>query len=390
LKETLLKQFAFCLGLIFFVCSPAHGLNQIRVQHPINTGAYNNSVMQDRDGFIWVGSTNGIIRYDGYKTKTYKAGSGLLSSAIAPGIFEDDEGLLWIGTSGGLNVFDKKSDSFTYYHHDPNDGNSLNSDHFNWAFKTIFQDSDKAIWLDIQAGVNRFDKKTKQFLSLRNNPKDPNCLSHDSIWTIMAGKDHLLWIGTDAGLDSYDPDTHKFVRYQHEPAKSDSIGAGKVYAVQEGKDGILWIGTSQGGLNKLDRKTGRFVRYQHDPNDPESIVHNEVYSIAQDSNGYLWLGRSYAVAAGLERFDPQTGKFVVFRHSVDDSSSISGNIIMGCYEDRSKILWVVENTGAIDKYDPNMKPFDLHQRRADDENSLSSNIVSTIVEDHKGNIWLGT
>ncbi|MCP4718556.1 MAG: histidine kinase, partial [Desulfobacteraceae bacterium] len=262
--------------------------------------------------------------------------------------------------------------------------------HFNWAPRTITQGLDGAIWLGTQAGVNRFDKKTNQFQSFRNNPKDKNSLSHDSVWTIMAGKDGLIWIGTDAGLDSYDPAINKFVRYQYDSVKANSIGAGKVYAVQEGKDGILWIGTSLGGLNKLDRKTGRFIRFEHDPNDPESIVHNEVYSITLDRNGYLWLGRSYAVAAGLEMFDPKTGKFVVFRHSVDDPSSISGNIIMGCYEDRSGILWVVENTGAIDKYDPNMKSFVLHQHCADDENSLSSNIVPSIVEDHKGNIWLGT
>ncbi|MBU3953685.1 MAG: histidine kinase [Proteobacteria bacterium] len=347
-------------------------------------------MMQDRDGFIWVGCTNGIIRYNGYETKVYKAGSGLLSSSIAPGIFEDDEGLLWIGTSGGLNVFDKKSDSFAYYTHDPADANSLNSDHFNWAPKTIAQDREGAIWLGTQAGVNRFDKKAKRFQSFRHNPADANSLGHDSVWTLMAGKDGLIWIGTDAGLDSYDPGTKKFTRYQHDPEKPDSIGAGRVYAAQEGKDGILWIGTAMGGLNKLDRTTGRFVRFQHDPQDPQSIVHDEVYSITIARNNRLWLGRSYAVAAGLEMFDPETEKFTVFKHSPDDPSSISGNIIMGCYQDRSGILWVVENTGAIDKHDPNMKPFNLHQHRSDDPYSLTSNIVPTIVEDHKGNLWLGT
>jgi len=390
LLQALLKYIIFCSLLICFLCSYVHGLNHFRVQHPINTGVYNNSVMQDRDGFIWVGCTSGIIKYNGYETKVYKAGNGLLSSAIAPGIFEDDEGLLWIGTSAGLNVFDKKSASFTYYKHDPNDFNSLNSDHFNWAPKTITQGRDGAIWLGTQAGVNRFDKKTNQFQSFRNNPMDKNSLSHDSVWTIMAGKDGLIWIGTDAGLDSYDPVKDKFVRYQYDSTNENSIGAGRVYAVQEGKDNILWIGTRLGGLNKLDRTTGLFIHFLHDPDDSESIVHNEVYSITRSRNGYLWLGRSYAVAAGLEMFDPKTGKFVVFRHSEDDPSSISGNIIMGCFEDRSGILWVVENTGAIDKYDPNMKSFVLHQHRTNDVNSLSSNVVPSIVEDHKGNIWLGT
>ena len=82
----------------------------LRFQHPIHTNAYNNSLIQDRDGFLWIGCGNGIIRYDGYELISYKAGEGSLSSNYTPGLFEDDEGLLWIGSmGGGLNVFDKKS-----------------------------------------------------------------------------------------------------------------------------------------------------------------------------------------------------------------------------------------------------------------------------------------
>jgi len=91
----------------------------LRFQHPIHTNAYNNSLIQDRDGFLWIGCGNGIIRYDGYELISYKAGEGSLSSSYTPGLFEDDEGLLWIGSmGGGLNVFDKKTNSFTYYKHD--------------------------------------------------------------------------------------------------------------------------------------------------------------------------------------------------------------------------------------------------------------------------------
>ncbi len=378
------------LGIFYSLFSPDLSLAQFRVQHPIHTGAYNNSVMQDRDGFIWIGCTNGIVRYDGYETKVYKAGDGLLSSPIAPGIFEDDQGLLWIGTSGGLNVFDKKTDSFSYYKHDPDNPASLNSDHFNWAPKTIAQSPDGFMWFGTQAGVNRFDKNTKQFESFLHIPGNTNSLSHDSVWTLMADKSGLIWIGTEAGLDLYNPLTGRFTHYQHDPANPESIGAGTVYAVQEGNDDILWVGTSHGGLNRLDRRTGRFTRFQHDPENPASITHNEVYSITIDKKGILWIGRSYAVAAGLERFDPQTHTFYLFKHSPDDPASLSGNIIMGCYEDRAGILWVVENTGGIDKFDPNMKPFSGFQHHPDDQNSLSSNIVTTILEDHKGSIWMGT
>jgi len=390
LPQTLIKNVGLSIVLVAIMCVTAAAQEQVRFQRLFDTGAYNNSVMQDRDGFIWVGCTNGLIRYDGYETKTIKAGKGLLSSSIAPGIFEDDEGLLWIGTSAGLNVFDKNTNSFTNYRHDPNNPNSLNSDNFNWAPKTITQDREGFIWLGTQAGLNRFNKQTGQFKSYRHNPEDPGSLSHDLIWTVKASRDGLIWIGSEAGLDSYDPETDRFVRYEHDPANPNSIGAGKVYAIEEDETGVMWIGTSLGGLNKFNRKTGRFKRYLHDPENPESIAHNEVYSITIDRKGRLWLGRSYAVAAGLERFDPKTESFTVFKHIPKDPTSISGDIIMGCYEDRSGVLWIVENTGGINKYDPNMKAFELYQHKPNLPNSLSSNIVPTIIEDHNGNIWFAT
>jgi len=363
----------------------------LRFQHPIHTNAYNNSLIQDRDGFLWIGCGNGIIRYDGYELISYKAGEGSLSSSYTPGLFEDDEGLLWIGSmGGGLNVFDKKTNSFTYYKHDSGNAAGLAGDQFNWAPKTIAQDRDRALWMGTTTGLSRFDKRTGKFVNFRHDPDDPDSLGHNSIWTVMAGPDGVIWIGTETGLDAYDRRTNKFTHFRHDPKNSGSIGEGRVYAVEPGDEGILWIGTSLGGLNRFDRVTQKFKRYMHDPRNPKTIAHNEVYSITKAGNGDLWLGRSYAQALGLERFDPEKEIFTLFKNDPMDPDSIRGNIIMSCFEDRAGILWIVENTGFIDKYDPNMKDFSLFQHRKNDETSLSSNVVPTILEDSKGHLWLGT
>ena len=365
--------------------------NKISFQHVLNTASYNNSIIQDRDGFLWIGCTKGIIRYDGYETKNFKAGPGSLSSNYTPGIFEDDEGLLWIGSVGsGLNVYDKRTNKFTYYKSSSPDSNSINNDHFNWAPKTITQDEDGEIWIGTLGGVNKFNKKSGIFQSFIHNPDNENSLSHNSVWTILSDKDGTIWIGTETGLDAYNKKTKTFTHYKHDEKNSETIGNGKVYAIEQGDNGVLWIGTSNGGLNKLDLATKKFKRYFSNPTDPESLAHNEVYSITKDSRGDLWLGRSYAVAVGLEKFNPETEQSVLYQHDNKDIGSISGNIIMGCYEDRSGILWIVENTGHIDKFDKNMKLFELFQHNADNKYSISSNVVPTIIEDSKGNIWLGT
>ncbi len=390
-KSVYICIFAIVAVLNFLPCTRAAAFDNIRFQHPIDTGAYNNSIVQDRDGFLWIGCSKGIIRYDGYELKSYKAGPGSLSSNYTPGIFEDDQGLLWIGTmGGGLDVLNKKTGKFTWYKNNPSDPSSLVNDQFNWAPKIICQSSDGIIWLGTSGGLSRFDKKTGKFENFRHDPGNPASLGHDSIWTVMAGTNNIIWIGTETGLDAFDTKTGIFTHYVNDPENPESIGPGRVYAIEPGKGKILWIGTSKGGLNRFDLTTGKFTRYIHDPSEPSSLASNEVYSITRDRHGSLWLGRSYAVAAGLEKFDPETGRSVVFRHDPSDSDSLSGNIIMGCFEDRAGILWVVDNTGPINKYDPNMKQFELFRHNPEDKNSLSSNVVPTIIEDHKGNIWLGT
>ncbi|OGR22309.1 MAG: hypothetical protein A2277_02655 [Desulfobacterales bacterium RIFOXYA12_FULL_46_15] len=387
-----MKKISVAFFLTFFLCSLASAGNEkLRFQHPINTNAYNNSLIQDRDGFLWIGCGNGIIRYDGYELTPYKAGRDSLSSNYTPGIFEDDEGLLWIGSmGGGLNVFDKKTNTFTCYKNNPGNPSSLVSDQFNWAPKTIAQDWEGIIWLGTTGGISRFDKKTKIFENFRHDPDNPFSLGHNSVWTVMADPDGIIWIGTEEGLDSYDGKTKKFTHYRYDPEDPESIGKGKVYAVEPGNKDILWIGTSLGGLNRFDRVTGKFRRYMHDPLDEKSITHNEVYSITKDRDGDLWLGRSYAHAVGLERFNPEKESFTLFKNDPLDPDSISGNIIMSCFEDRAGILWIVENSGFIDKYDRNKKAFSLFQHQKNEANSLSSNVVPTILEDSKGNLWFGT
>ncbi|WP_022668951.1 ligand-binding sensor domain-containing protein [Desulfospira joergensenii] len=377
-----------CIWLLVALGMPAWA--GFSVRHPFNTGAYNNCLIQDRDGFIWVGCTNGIVRYDGYSTKFTKAGEGRLSSAIAGCIFEDDQGILWIGTSAGLNQFDKKTNTFTYYKYDPGDVGSISSGQFNWAPRTIAQDRDGFMWFGTRAGVNRLDRATGIFTRIRHVPGDPNSLSHDSVWTVAAGRDGTIWIGTETGLDAYSPKTKKVTRFTHDPYDSSSLGRGRVYAVLEDEWPFVWAGTSLGGLSRLNRETGRFQRFEHIPDHPNSLSHNQVYTITRDRNGLLWLGRSYDVAAGLECLDPKTGKFTVYKHVDDDAQSISGDIIMGCYEDRAGILWIVENTGAIDKWDPSQKPFDQYRHRAGDPRGPSSNVITTIVESGDGSLWMGT
>lgn len=337
--------------LVLFCVQACPASASFKFEQVLNTGSYNASIMQDRDGFLWIGCTNGIVRYDGYQTKIYKAGPGLLTSSYAPGVFEDRDGVLWIGTvGGGLNRFDKQKNQFKAFRHDPAQTGTISTDQFNWAPHTIAQDSRGYLWVGTADGLNRFDPETNHFKRFSHNADDPQSLSHNSVWTVFVDSSDHVWVGTETGLDLYDRSTGGFTRFSHDPDNSDSIGEGRVYAVIEADKDSVWIGTSRGGLNHFNIKHSKWTRYIHDKTNKQSISHNEIFSITKDAQGRLWLGRSYSVAVGLDIFDPETKVISHYQHDPMQSGSLSGNIIMGCYQDRAGIIWVVENTGPVDKY----------------------------------------
>ncbi|MCP4757180.1 MAG: response regulator [Proteobacteria bacterium] len=355
------------------------------------TAAYNIGITQDREGFIWIGTANGIVRYDGYHAKWYKAGPKSLSSNIAPVVFTDSQGLIWIGTvGGGLNVFDKSTHTFTVHKHDPDNPYSLSHDSFLWAVDQIAEDEDGLIWAGTVNGLNSYDKKTGRFTRYLHDPNDPDSLSHNVVWAIFPDREGIVWVGTQNGLNAYHKKTGRFTRYIHDPDDSNSLSDNWVYAVTQDRDGHLWIGTKSGGLNSYDKKTGRFVHYRHDSKNKNSLAHDEVFFIREDSRGDLWMGRSYSNPVGLERFDKRTGKFTLYQHDPKDPTGLSGNFIQSFLEDRSGILWVVDDLGPVNKYDRRQHRFTLYEKDPNHQRGICSHSITTAIEDRGGNVWLGT
>ncbi len=163
------------------------------------------TMLQDNDGLLWIGTEGGgIFRYDGYEFKNYKAGSGSLSNGTIWRIIQDVENpdIFWIGTSGGLNRFDKATETFTYYKHDPG-----------------------ILWITTYSGnVDKYDAKSQNFTLSQHNSNDPNSLSDSVVTVMLEGGDGTIWIGTQGGgLNAFDRTTGVFTRYQHNPDDPESL-----------------------------------------------------------------------------------------------------------------------------------------------------------------------
>ncbi len=343
-------------------------------------------MLQDRVGFIWLGTRDGLNRYDGYEFVTYKHDpknpASLPASSILT-LLEDESGDLWIGTEGGgLARWHRASDSFTRYRHDPEDPATLSGDHV----RSIVRDQAGDLWLGtVDSGLDRFDPATGTFERFRHDDADPGSLGDDRIRALTRDRLGNLWIGTRGGLHVFTPGAETFIHYRHDPANGSSLNDDRVLSILEDRLGTLWVGTFS-GLHRMDRATGRFQLFAHDPGDPTSLSENTVRAVFEDRDGRLWVGTD----GGLNLFDRKTGDFARYRHDPADPHSLGSDRVTTMVEDRGGLLWVGTMGGGVGKWHPATWSFSHHRHDPGDPSGLTENLILAFSEDPEGRLWIGT
>jgi GAF domain-containing protein/ligand-binding sensor domain-containing protein len=355
-------------------------------------------ILQDRKGFLWVGTEDGLNKFDGHGFTVYRHDpddANSLSNNLITAVYQDSAGILWIGTyGGGLNRLDPETEQFTHFRHDPDKANSLSED----QIQEVVGDRNGVLWIGTRGGgLNRFDPQTGQWRHYRNDPDNAQSLSYDVVNALLEDSVGNLWVGTSAGLDrldhrnSSDPDAARFTRYQYDPGDAASLSSNGVTSLYEDRLGNLWVGTV-GGLNRLDLDSApdpdaaTFVRYQHDPEDGQSLSNNGVVSIIQDRRGVLWVGTN----DGLNRFDPEMGRFARYLHDATDPHSLRVDDVDSLAVDQAGGLWVGTSGGGLSRYDGHRDQFTHYRANPNVVNGLSENSIWGIYEDAAGELWIGT
>ena len=344
-------------------------------------------VIQDRLGFLWLSTRDGLLRYDGYHFKEFRSDPNRkdsLSSNLVYYIFEDRRGNIWVGTTGGgLNKFDPNTETFVRYQHDPENSDSLSHNNV----LVILEDSKERLWIGTEGGgLNRMDPETGTFTRYRHNPVDPNSLSFDTIWHLYEDREGYIWIGTyGGGLDRMDPESKTFKHYRHDPDDPHSLASDTVGAIYEDRQGNLWVG-GKGGLNKLDRETGKVKRYAHDPKDLNSLSTNHVWDIIEGHDGVLWLG---TFGGGLVKLDPKTDQIMRYTHNPNDSNSLGSDLIWCLFEDREGILWIGTDGSGLNKFVTRTEAFGHYKKDPGKPVSLAHNSIHSVYDDRNGILWLG-
>ena len=340
-----------------------------------------NVILQDKQGFLWIGTNNGLNKYDGYSFKVYKPNAfdeNSISSNQVKSLFEDKEGIIWIGTSGGgLCKYDKNQDKFTAYLNNTSDDKSISSN----DVYTIYEDTKSRLWIGtFGGGLNLFDKKTGTFKRYMNSASNPKSLNRNSVRVVTEDKDHNIWIGLDGGgLELYNESSDDFTGFLHNPNNPNSLSNDVVLCITVDKNNKLWMGTYNGGLSVFDYKNNSWKQYHTSPNG-NSIPHETIQAIYENDNT-MWLGSS----KGLCLFNTTNQTFTTYEYSPLNKFSIGDNKILAIFKDRCNLMWIGTEASGLNIYDEKSKVFELIKNDPNNPNSLSDNSAMFVRE--RDNKW---
>ncbi len=388
IKAILLLALVLSIGTSSVVSADTSGHHPMRFDHiTLEDGLSQSnvlSVLQDSQGMLWIGTENGLNRYNGYEIETFTRERGdpdSLSSDFVFDMDEDREGNLWIATNGGgLVKFDRSTRRFVAFRHDPANSNSISSN----VVRRLLIDNEGIIWIGTRgAGLDRLDPGTGLFTRL---PFGEGEMAPDNIYALFQGSPGTLWVGGDHGLTRIDTESGESVTFAHKPGDASSLSRFSVRAIAEDANGRLWVGTDGGGLSRFDETGQQFTHFMHVAEDPGTLSSDRVSVLFKDSADRLWAGTT----RGLNLVDPATGSVTRYVHNSSDASSIGGNDIASIYEDRSGLLWVGTKTRGLNKWNPRTWAYGFEPAKEITASAERHPNVTSFVEDGAGTLWVGT
>ena len=316
------------------------------------------TTLQDSQGFVWLGTEDGLVRFDG--RELYRYARSRTDSDSLPGnyvwqVVEDADTNLWIALDGaGVARWDRRTDRFTSYRHDASDAGSLASD----RVRTVLVDARGSVWIGTyDAGVDVLDPSSGNIEHLRHDPGDPGSLASDRVSALTLDRAGDVWIGTDRGLNRWHAETRALTRVGPPPGDPRSLHDVEISRVLEDRSGALWIGTFEDGLFRLDRDGGVLETFRHDARDAASLGSDDVRALLEDESGRFWVG----TADGLALLDRFAGKFSHYRHDANDSASLRDSFVMSLYQDPAGLVWVGTRAGGVSRWNPRSWEFGGHR-----------------------------
>lgn len=352
------------------------GLSQITI----------NTLLQDRNGFIWAGTQDGLNRFDGKDFVVFRSNpkdSTTLSNDYVNHLIEDGDGNIWVVTqAGGVCKYNPRNNLFKRYKNESNKASRIRNNVIN----TIHVDNEQNIWVGHQTGVDIYNKETDRFLPVIING---NIKTNFGVNDIKHNRNGLLWLATSDGLKLYNPITKKIEKdFKHNAENANSISANSVNNVFLGKDGLVWILLPEYILNAVNPENGNIKRYfQKSANTGVKIYNPLTRFIHQSKSGRIWLATELN---GLVLLDSKTGKVTSPYKGSASIANFTDYQATTILEDKVGSFWVGTLGNGLLHYDINGNPFGYQPNIFDSPNNNRTDSFSKIFEDKDGFLWFSS
>lgn len=334
-----------------------------------------NSIFKDKEGYLWMGTPEGLNRFDGYKYSNYLQGGAdsSLSNNHITDIEEDSLGRMWIATRNGLNLYDRSTQTFKRFFFDDLEANNI---------EALYLDHKKRLWIGTWHGLYLLHSKNLQF----KNFNTKSGFGTYKVGKLLMDSQGLLWIGTlFDGLFLYDEKKNIFRNFNANGGNSSKLSSNNITFLYEDSKKQIWIGTYDKGLNRYDASANTFWQYQK-TEATNSIASNHVMTIFESTSNQLIVGGMHG---GMSMFNAKSDDF--YRYDTDGKLKKLGNkaTILCHYKSKQDEVFISTSEGGVKILDD--MPYGLIHLRNEETtaNSLSINAVTDILY-IKNHLWIAT
>jgi signal transduction histidine kinase/ligand-binding sensor domain-containing protein/FixJ family two-component response regulator len=344
---------------------------------------YIHDIQFDQDGFLWMATPKGLIRYDGGNYKQFYVHSRfMLNQEWDIRYLNAKDNKIWFtGENGAVYYFDKSRQMIVPFHLKFNFSVTLGK----YPFTFLYIDHDGNLWLGLNGeGVIYANTQTKEQIWYRHKDKDPHSIISNDVRDICQDESDNYWLATRDGVSLFDRKNGNFRHFRNSPQEPHLLPSNMVESILVDPAGYIWMGTYGDGLCKFDAFSEKTVNFTFSENKPNSLVNNFIIDLFVDSNNYLWV----STKNGLSCIDLSEGKAPVRNYKKNNAGGLSFNQISDVEQSPQGEVWIVTYGGGINiiqKIESRFsnKRFNVHQ-----ENLIGVPIVS-FAEDCKQRMWIG-
>jgi ligand-binding sensor domain-containing protein/serine phosphatase RsbU (regulator of sigma subunit) len=378
-------KYFWIIALLFIVktgfCQDDSSLPKLELKSlSIDNGLSQNSVntlLEDKDGFLWIGTDDGLNRYDGQNITIYKhirSDNTTIPDNQIMSLYEDKQGRIWIGTLAGLALYDNNTNQFTSFRKDETTKDSINS-LVNNEVNAITEDKEGFLWIGTKNGLSKLDTKTNNFTNYIATEKDSLLLGSNDITALAVDTDNNLWIGTSrAGINKWNLTNNEKKLYRLDRTDTTSFYGFGSSNIMISKSGEVWI-AAEGGFNRYNAEIDGFERFRYEgsPYALQSLTEIDDSILYGAGNDYIY------------KLNTSTKEVTRFTSNFKDIGS-SPSII----QTKENTIWVASRNLGVLYFNPSKSSFQLYKKEENNVTSLPHRNVWSVIKDKNDIVWVGT